>query len=418
MKRKIIFIVSTLLMAALIIGVTNCKKDEDEQVTFTLSSLKAGSIDMNGATPPDNIPPDPTITAVFSVDVKASTANENNIKLDRDYDGASIDLTITVSGRTVTIVPDVDLGNGALYKLTMSGIQSTDDQAIGTLERTFTTEGTFVPAGQIAHWGFEDNSNDDVGTYNPLPTGIIDITYVDSRNAEAGKAASFNGTTSIIEIPNGDELINTADFTITFWVKTNSENKTTGHFVMGLGAFYGIQYEIFGSYDGAKFAIQYEAGDGTTTAEDMWFPFEAQDNTNGGWQGWDFAKSISQDDMIALLKDAWLHVVYTYNGATKQGTLYYNGEKMKSFDFNLWPDGDLKQTIVGLKYGGTEPEVVNELAFGFIQSRAGTLWDNEPWGGYDFPDANHFKGLLDDIRFYHKVLTPTEISLMYESEKP
>jgi hypothetical protein len=46
------------------------------------------------------------------------------------------------------------------------------------------------------------------------------------------------------------------------------------------------------------------------------------------------------------------------------------------------------------------------------------MWDSEPWGGYDFPDANHFKGQLDDIKIFHKVVTATEVSLMYESEKP
>jgi hypothetical protein len=98
--------------------------------------------------------------------------------------------------------------------------------------------------------------------------------------------------------------------------------------------------------------------------------------------------------------------------------MYINGEKMKAFDFDLWPDGDAKRGVVGLKYGGVAPEVVNELAFGFIQSRAGTLWDGEPWGGYDFPGANHFGGWLDDVRVFHKVLSETEISLMYASEKP
>jgi hypothetical protein len=122
--------------------------------------------------------------------------------------------------------------------------------------------------------------------------------------------------------------------------------------------------------------------------------------------------------MMALLKDNWLHVTYVYDAAAKKGTLYYNGEKMKSFDFNLWPEEDIKRTAVGLKYAGQEPDVVNELAFGFIHSRAGTMWDSEPWGGYDFPDANHFKGQLDDIKIFHKVVTATEVSLMYESEKP
>jgi hypothetical protein len=91
---------------------------------------------------------------------------------------------------------------------------------------------------------------------------------------------------------------------------------------------------------------------------------------------------------------------------------------MKSFDFDLWPDGDPKQTVVGLKYGGSEPDVVNKLAFGFIQSRDGTLWSTEPWGNYDLPTANHFKGQLDDVRIFHKAITAEEVSLMYESEKP
>jgi hypothetical protein len=64
------------------------------------------------------------------------------------------------------------------------------------------------------------------------------------------------------------------------------------------------------------------------------------------------------------------------------------------------------------------PDVNNDLAFGFIQSRAGSMWANEPWGGYTFPGANHFKGQLDDIRIYHKTLSPVEIQLMYDSEKP
>jgi hypothetical protein len=149
----------------------------------------------------------------------------------------------------------------------------------------------------------------------------------------------------------------------------------------------------------------------------MWFPAEATDNTNGGWQGWDFAKSLTAAEMIAMLKDNWLHVTYTYNSTEKAGTLYFNGEKMKSFDFDLWPEEDQKRNVTGLKYMGSEPDVVNELAFGFVHSRAGTMCDSEPWGGYDFPDANHFKGQLDDVRIFHKALTATEIQLMYDSEK-
>jgi len=418
MNRKIVFSASMLMLAALIVIAVGCKKDDDDdKTTFSLSTLKAGDIDLNGATSPNNVPSEPVITATFNMAVDAATANSNTITMVRDYDDATIELDISVSGSTITIEPTESLGNGALFKLSFkAGIKATDGQDLTPFDRTFTTLGTFVPGGQIAHWGFEDNADDDIGSRTA--SAVIDVTYADSRNAGAGKAASFNGTTSIIEIPDGDQLVDAEDFTISFWVKTNSEDKESGHFVIGLGAFYGIQYEIQGNYEGAKFAISYEKADGTTQPEDMWFPFEALDNTNGGFEGWDFAKSISQADMVSLLKDNWLHVVYTFNGGTKKGVLYYNGEKMKSLDFNLWPDDAPHKTIIGMKYSGQEPDVVNELAFGFIQSRAGTMWDNETWGGYDLPTSNHFKGLLDDVRFFHKTLTAQEIDLMYNSEKP
>ena len=186
----------------------------------------------------------------------------------QDYDDAPVALTINASGNTITITPTANLGTGALYQLSFgAGLKSVDALAITPLQRTFTTAGTFAPAGAVAHFTFEDNANDIIGAWDPVAADIIDITYTASRNAAAGKAATFNGTTSLIEIPNGDLLMNTNSFTIAFWVKTNSTGKTNGHFVMGLAGWNGIQYEIYGGYDGSKFAIQYQHATGTASED-------------------------------------------------------------------------------------------------------------------------------------------------------
>ena len=412
MKNKQ-FLFSFLLVTLLISAIFNsCKKDEEPE-PLTLVSLVAGTIDLNAAISATDIPLDPTITATFSVDVDPATATETNITLIQDYDDVSIALNITVDAKVITITPTSDLGTGTLYKLDFStGLKSTDGVALTELERNFTTTGAFSPSGAIAHFNFEDNADDQIGSFDPLAADIIDITYTASRKTAAGKAATFNGTTSIIEVPNGDDLMNTADFSIAFWVKTNSADKTGGHFVMGCAGWFGFQYEIYGSYDGAKFAFQYELADNSTASEDMWFPSLA----DLGWQGWTYAKSLTVAEMTALLKDNWLNVVYTYNGSTKVGTLYYNGEKMKSLDFNLWPDDDAKKGVIGLKYNGTE--LGDNLAFGFIQGRNNrTISDT--WADYSHADAtNHFKGQLDDIKIWHKVISANEIMLMYNSEKP
>lgn len=387
---------------------SSCKKDPEP---LALESIMAGTIDLNGATSPNNVPVSPTIVAVFNVDVDPATATTSNITMVQDYDDVDIPLTVSVSGKTITIVPQATLGTGALYQLSFgSGLMSTDALAITPFQRTFTTEGTFAPAGAIAHFTFEDNANDVIGTWDPVAADIIDITYTASRKDAAGKAATFNGTTSLIEVPNGDLIMNTNNFTIAFWMKTNSTDKTNDHFVMGLAGWNGFQYELKSNYAESKFAVQYQLATGTAS-EDMWFPALA----DLGFQGWTYARSLTEAELNALLKDVWVNVVYTFNGPTKVATLYFNGQKMKSFDFNLWDDTDAKNGVTGLKYAGLAAG--NQLALGFIQARANRTITDE-WADYANPANNHFKGQLDDIRFWHKALTETEIGLMYNSEKP
>jgi len=218
-KNTTMLIISAILLMAVMFQ--SCGTDSTPQ-DLNIESMTVGGMDLNAATSPSNVPVDATIQVTFNSNVKASTATSANITLVQDYDDSDIPLQITVNGPTITIQPEVELGSGALYQLTLrSGLLNEDDQPLANTSRTFTTAGTFSPAGMIAHWTFEDNADDVAGNYNA--SGVVDITYAASRNTEAGQAATFNGNTSIIEIPNGDDLINTSDFTLSFWVKTNSE---------------------------------------------------------------------------------------------------------------------------------------------------------------------------------------------------
>ncbi len=415
--------INYLILLILIGGIgfiTGCGDDESEPVPLTLESLEAGSVDLNGASSAVDVPTDAAIVATFSTDVDESTV-QGNITMTRNYDDSEVQLTISVSGSTVTITPS-DIISGALYEISFSAsIASTEGLTLTALTRTFTTAGTFVPGGQVAHWNFEGNANDQVGSFNA--TGEVGITYTAGRSTAAGTAATFDGDVSIIEIPNGDDLMDTQSFTMSFWVKTNSTDHVnengdpTGHFVIGLGAFFGFQFEIGGGYDFCKMPMWYQYADGTGgTGGDLFWNGDRLTKDNGGWQGTTF--NDEESDVPALLKDTWAHIVYVYDASANTRTMFINGEKRVSQDHNLWPEGDPVTTIQKPLYGGAEPDVVNELAFGFIQSRAGTLWDAEPWGGYDFTTSQHFKGQLDDIRIFHVALSDQEVSLVYNSEKP
>lgn len=419
MRRKQILLSAILLALVLSVALIGCKKDNGPS-NLSLVSLTAGTIDLNGAVSPNNIPANPTITATFNTNVDPTTATNANITLKRSYDGANIPLTITVSGKVVKIAPTSTegIGNGALFTLAITtGVQSTGKLLLLTeLDRTFTTVGTFVPTGQTAHWSFENNAVDSVGGHNA--NASIDITYAASRKTAAGMAAKFNGTTSIIEIPNGDAL-ESPEFTLAFWVMIDTTSHPQGHFVIGLGAFYGFQFEFDGSSCKMAASYAYANGGDTTFAEDLWFPGNGVTNGPNGWQGWTFCKDLTNSGGVGgLFYQKWAHVVCTYEVATKLGTMYINGQEMKQQDFNLWPAGSKDTKCIGLMYGGVLPDVKNDLAFGFIQSRAGTLWNDQSWGGYTYPGANHFKGLLDDVRIFNRALTAVEVGLMYNSEKP
>ena len=332
-------------------------------------------------------------------------------------------MTVTTTGPTVTVVPGEELGNGALFTLTFPAVRATDGQTYPGFVRTFTTIGTFVPTGQIAFWNFENNTNDQVGTFNA--DSVINITYTPSLNSLAGMAATFDGTTSIIEIPDGDLLTNTPEFTLGFWFKTNSTGHVDaggnpkGHFVIGLGAFYGFQFEIQGSYAECKLGATYDVGPPLTNPHDLVFNGDGKDKDNGGWKACTFSKLLTPtpaEGMVALIKDKWVYATFVFHGPTKVATLYLNGEKMKEENFDL-ADPTLNAAI-GMAWAGSPPEVYPRLAFGFVKSRQGTLWATQPWGGYQYLTSNHFGGQLDNVRIFHRALSATEIGLMYNSEKP
>lgn len=433
---KIIKFLLSFSIIAFLVLIYSCNNKNEEPSALTVVSimgsgtdLQSGdntTLDLNSATTPTNVPVDVVVTVTFSKAVDVSTVSSSTIMLMAD--NTQQDVTVAGSGSEVTITPNEDLARGTDYELSLSGdIMGNDGASFSPVSRTFTTGGhkEVEPPqaeSQVAYWNFDGQTDDQMGNY---PTGdVIALTYGDDRFGNVNSAAQFDGDESIVEIPDADGLVMTDNFTVSFWVKTNStdhvnaDGSPIGHFVFGLGASHGIEYEIFDDYSGAKFAISYETEAGNAVAEDMWFPSNATDSASGGWQGWTYANPIPPEQMMTLLKDAWLNVIYTYDATEKVGSLYYNGMLEKTFDFNKWPDGDAKQTVVGLTYDAAEPDVYNTLAFGFIHSRQGTLFNDTPWGNYSLTTAKHFKGLLDDVRFFHAALTQSEVEQLYNDEKP
>jgi Bacterial Ig-like domain/Concanavalin A-like lectin/glucanases superfamily len=413
--KKVKWIVSGLAAITLMVATLAGCGEDDGPAALKLVSLKTDAgVDLNGVTSATGIPVGATIVAEFSTDVDDATIEA--IEIIRDYDEASEAVNITVDGKTVTINPNANLGSGTLYIVTFgAGLASSGGKSLSAaIERGMTTAGDFVPTGVIAHFTFENSVADVVGAFDPTNSGT-DVTYVDSRKTGAGKAASFNGTTTIIEVPNGNQLMANGDFALSFWVKVDGTRES--HFVMGLGGWYGFQFEILGGAwtatdKGVKLATRYQLA-ASTDAEDTWW----NGNPNG-WQGSLFSKDVSGSGGIApYFKDVWAHVVCTYNKTSKVGTMYVNGQKARAWDFDLWPDADAKRGATGVAFAGNTTGGGNNFAIGFIQA-SGNRIIADSWADPSVTTNNHFKGLLDDIRIYDTAISEAAILLMYNSEKP
>jgi len=404
-----------------LLGALSCTKTTDAPVLF-FNSLTAGGVGI-GIVSPVNVPANATIVASMSAPIDPSSATSSSILLMRNFDSTYVDLTVSVSGSTITIVPKLELGNGTYYILTFTNIRATDGTTLTYIWRAFTTIGSFGPAGLVAYWNFEGNTYDQQGTYNV--SSVTDLNYAKSFKGIMGQCAAFNGTSTLIQVLNGDQLVSTNDFSLTFWAKANSQyqidslGKPKAQMVLGVGDYKGFEFEIAPDYSSCDLVASYALPDGTTVSEDLSFAGDGKTEYNGGQPGWTYCADLTPTGGVAaLLKDKWAFISCSYNSATKLGTLYINGFMMKQQDFNQWPSGDPARNITGLKYGGSAPQQENIFAMGFFHSAGSTAYSATSWGNYYSPYANHFRGWLDEVKIFHSTISSVEVEQMYIITRP
>ncbi|MCK5168721.1 MAG: LamG domain-containing protein [Bacteroidales bacterium] len=238
-----------------------------------------------------------------------------------------------------------------------------------------------APDALIGHWAFDDGTGTTAkdysdngfdgtfGTETGFGAGVP--TWATDRYGNAGKAIAFDDGAKIT-VPY-TSAVNPAQITIALWVKA-AEIRESNRFL-------GLQ-----SWNGYKFQLQ--------SANKAYFTGCIDQAGSGVF--------LQEDTEPELDLNKWYHIAATWGSG--QLIFYINGVLTRTVDGE---SGDLV-TVTG-----------HDLVFGVGSSKYAATADNYDvdkiipldWGGY-------FHGTLDEIRMYNTVLTATQITSIYDVEKP
>ncbi len=216
-----------------------------------------------------------------------------------------------------------------------------------------------VQTGLAAYYPFNGNANDESGNGNNGT--ILGASLTTDRQGKSNRALLFNGVDNWVTIPNSSSL-NPANLSICAWVNIDPSNTNQNNPIVlkiasngqPIGLSYGFAYSEFHTV-----GMLYSTGACSTISG---LPFSGASN-----------KTIN---------NSWNHLTITL---TNSGLLsmYVNGTLISTFQ-------------------GSAPYIPCSGSDTHI--RLGKTYDANPpvW----------FKGKMDEIRIYNRILSPTEVSYL------
>lgn len=210
--------------------------------------------------------------------------------------------------------------------------------------------------GLVAYYKFSNNLLDETANNND-GTQEGGVTYTTDRNGVSNAAVSLDGINDFIRIGSNSVLDMDNDFTISAWINTSSVSLLDANAIVTWGA---------DSVAKRRGMFIWTGGSGT----DKYTYFS----------GYGSSSNLSGSEVVD--EDEWVHLAITLS-TLDTAKIYYNGVL------------DESGKVVLNNYNFTETLIGSSLFT----------------SGGD-PNAEYFKGSLDDIRLYSRVLTATEIDVL------
>lgn len=221
--------------------------------------------------------------------------------------------------------------------------------------------------GLFAYYPFSGNANDMSGNnYNGTLHGPVLTT---DRFGNLNSAYSFDGINDYIDLNNYVSSFNIQQpVTVSFWIKTNTDTPQAIYSLSGT------------STQGYSDCIWVGGDISSTLTNEL---IDATHNTSVS--DYYIAGYISANRAL-VINNNWHHIVYEFNNVS---TVIY-------LDNNL--------LILSCNYG------TNNGHYGNIPSATLNLLGVRYFNGY----GCYVNGALDDIRFYNRELSPTEITALFQ----
>ncbi len=215
----------------------------------------------------------------------------------------------------------------------------------------------------VAYYPFNGNANDESGNgNNGIVTGAIPV---EDRFGNPDAAYSFNGFSDNIEF--GDVFNDVfLPFAISVWIHKEQVGPPFQN--------------IFKSDNYPGTGTNYYYGFWLTTVDDTEQPTVSVSYCDGGEP--DIAHRRTKSSTSTIYLNQWVHIAINVNGPTDMA-IYFN-----AFD-------------VGGTYSGSGGNMVHSDWTANI-------------GRNTLPPNIYFNGILDDVRIYDRILTPDEITALYE----
>lgn len=203
----------------------------------------------------------------------------------------------------------------------------------------------------VGWWRFEDNFLDSSGNNNHGTQNGVLFT-----DGQFGRAASFNGLSSYVSIPNHAQFNMQNEITTSAWIHRTQDNSELGSIVQKWGDESNRrQWHLTLSDNNIRFYISTSGSN---------FP-------------------AVTGSVIPL--NTWTHVVGRFDGNNLQ--VYVNGE----LDSTISLVGTIHQSNIGLRIGGYGEDS-------------------------EYPSNRYFPGLIDEVMIFNRALSSDEIASLYNSQ--